>query len=104
MIIKIILIFQIISNFLKYEDGKLAGFQNEGLIHVFNKNEHAIEQEYFKVFEKRKNILLMGDTIGDALMVDGMLNTCAVLKIGFLYDNVSIHVIIHIFIFKKYEK
>ncbi|XP_061931672.1 7-methylguanosine phosphate-specific 5'-nucleotidase isoform X2 [Apis cerana] len=80
---------KIISNFLKYEDGKLAGFQNEGLIHVFNKNEHAIEQEYFKVFEKRKNILLMGDTIGDASMVDGMLNTCAVLKIGFLYDNVE---------------
>lgn len=44
----------------------------------------------------------MGDTIGDALMVDGMLNTCAVLKIGFLYDNVSIHVVIYIFIFKKY--
>ncbi|XP_043802731.1 7-methylguanosine phosphate-specific 5'-nucleotidase isoform X1 [Apis laboriosa] len=80
---------KIISNFLKYEDGKLAGFQNKGLIHVFNKNEHAIEQEYFKVFEKRKNILLMGDTIGDASMVDGMLNTCAVLKIGFLYDNVE---------------
>lgn len=32
----------------------------------------------------------MGDTIGDASMVDGMMNTCAVLKIGFLYDNVSI--------------
>ncbi|KOX75972.1 hypothetical protein WN51_12402 [Melipona quadrifasciata] len=31
----------------------------------------------------------MGDTIGDASMVDGMMNdTCAVLKIGFLYDNV----------------
>lgn len=32
----------------------------------------------------------MGDNIGDASMVDGMMNTCAVLKIGFLYDNVSI--------------
>ncbi|KOX75971.1 Cytosolic 5'-nucleotidase 3, partial [Melipona quadrifasciata] len=45
---------KIISNFLKYEDGKLAGFQNERLIHVFNKNEHAIEQDYFKFLEGRK--------------------------------------------------
>lgn len=44
----------------------------------------------------------MGDTIGDASMVDGMLNTCAVLKIGFLYDNVGIHIVIYIFIFEKY--
>ncbi|XP_068982365.1 7-methylguanosine phosphate-specific 5'-nucleotidase [Bombus flavifrons] len=80
---------KIISNFLKYKDGKLAGFQNERLIHVFNKNEHAIEQDYFKVLEGRKNVFLMGDTIGDASMVDGMVNTRAVLKIGFLYDNIE---------------
>ncbi|XP_043582860.1 7-methylguanosine phosphate-specific 5'-nucleotidase [Bombus pyrosoma] len=80
---------KIISNFLKYKDGKLAGFRNERLIHVFNKNEHAIEQDYFKVLEGRKNVFLMGDTIGDASMVDGMVNTCAVLKIGFLYDNIE---------------
>ncbi|CAL7950881.1 unnamed protein product [Xylocopa violacea] len=80
---------KVISNFLKYKDGKLEGFQNKQLIHVFNKNEHAIEQDYFKVLEGRKNVLLMGDTIGDASMVDGMVDTCAVLKIGFLYDNVE---------------
>ncbi|KAK9297978.1 hypothetical protein QLX08_008502 [Tetragonisca angustula] len=80
---------KIISNFLKYEDGKLAGFQNERLIHVFNKNKHAVEQDYFKFLEGRKNVLLMGDNIGDASMVDGMMNTCAVLKIGFLYDNIE---------------
>ncbi|XP_017891361.1 7-methylguanosine phosphate-specific 5'-nucleotidase isoform X3 [Ceratina calcarata] len=80
---------KIISNFLKYKDGKLEGFQNERLIHVFNKNEYALEQDYFKVLERRKNVLLMGDTTGDASMVDGMVNANAVLKIGFLYDNVE---------------
>ncbi|XP_076638231.1 cytosolic 5'-nucleotidase IIIB [Colletes latitarsis] len=78
---------KVISNFLKYEDGKLAGFKNEKLIHVFNKNEYAIEQEHLNVLEGRKNVLLMGDTIGDASMVDGMGEINAVLKIGFLYDN-----------------
>ncbi|XP_015433371.1 PREDICTED: 7-methylguanosine phosphate-specific 5'-nucleotidase isoform X2 [Dufourea novaeangliae] len=80
---------KLISNFLKHRDGKITGFENDRLIHVFNKNEHAIEQEYFKVLDGRKNVLLMGDTIGDALMVDGMTDTCAVLKIGFLYDHVD---------------
>lgn len=79
-----------ISNFLKYKDGKLEGFKNERLIHVYNKNEHAVEQDYFKILEKRKNVLLLGDTTGDASMVDGMVDTNAVLKIGFLYDNVSV--------------
>ncbi|OAD58149.1 Cytosolic 5'-nucleotidase 3 [Eufriesea mexicana] len=31
----------------------------------------------------------MGDTIGDASMADGIENTRAVLKIGFLYENVE---------------
>ncbi|KAK2581436.1 hypothetical protein KPH14_005111 [Odynerus spinipes] len=78
---------KIISNFLKYNGNKIDGFKNQKLIHVFNKNEHAFEQEYFKVIEGRQHVLLMGDTTGDASMVDGMDDTVAVLKIGFLYDK-----------------
>ncbi|XP_078036296.1 cytosolic 5'-nucleotidase IIIB [Augochlora pura] len=80
---------KVISNFLKYKDGKIVGFRNKRLIHVFNKNEHAIEQEYFKILERRRNVLLMGDSLGDASMVDGMKDVGAVLKIGFLYDHVE---------------
>lgn len=80
---------KIISNFLKYNGNKIDGFKNKKLIHVFNKNEHALGQEYFKVIESRQHVLLMGDTTGDASMVDGMENTVAVLKIGFLYDKVE---------------
>ncbi|XP_047371177.1 7-methylguanosine phosphate-specific 5'-nucleotidase isoform X1 [Vespa velutina] len=78
---------KIISNFLKYNGNKIDGFKNKKLIHVFNKNEHALEQEYFKVIEGRRHVLLMGDTTGDASMVNGMDDTIAVLKIGFLYDK-----------------
>ncbi|XP_076166650.1 cytosolic 5'-nucleotidase IIIB isoform X2 [Ptiloglossa arizonensis] len=78
---------KVISNFLKYEDGKLAGFKNKTLLHVLNKNEHVIEQEYLKVLEGRKNVVLMGDHTGDASMVDGIVDAHAVLKIGFLYDH-----------------
>ncbi|KAI4492784.1 hypothetical protein M0804_002575 [Polistes exclamans] len=78
---------KIISNFLKYNGNQIDGFKNKKLIHVFNKNEHALEQDYFKVIEGRRHVLLMGDNTGDANMVDGMDDTVAVLKIGFLYDK-----------------
>ncbi|XP_003705181.1 cytosolic 5'-nucleotidase IIIB isoform X1 [Megachile rotundata] len=80
---------KVISNFLKYKDGKLTGFKNKKLIHVFNKNEHTVEQEYFKFLEGRRNVFLMGDTTGDASMVDGIEDLGAVLKVGFLYDNIE---------------
>nr|XP_034177925.1 7-methylguanosine phosphate-specific 5'-nucleotidase [Osmia lignaria] len=80
---------KVISNFLKYKDGKIVGFENERLIHVFNKNEHTIEQEYLKVLEGRRNVFLMGDTTGDASMVDGMGDIGAVIKVGFLYDHIE---------------
>lgn len=40
---------------------------------------------------KRHNVILMGDNLGDAEMADGVPNTDAVLKIGFLYGLVSLH-------------
>ena len=81
----------IISNFLKFNGNMLNGFKNSHqMIHVFNKNEHAIENEYFKILQGRTNVILMGDTIGDATMADGVKNTETILRIGFLYDNVSI--------------
>jgi len=81
---------KVISNFLKYNGNQLDGFKNDLLIHVYNKNECALAKDYLKILQKRKNVILMGDTIGDASMVEGIEDTKAVLKIGFLYEHVSI--------------
>ncbi|XP_011693801.1 PREDICTED: 7-methylguanosine phosphate-specific 5'-nucleotidase [Wasmannia auropunctata] len=80
---------RVISNFLKYNGNQLDGFKNDVLIHAYNKNECALEKDYLKLLQKRQNVLLMGDTIGDANMVKGIENTKAVLKIGFLYEHVE---------------
>lgn len=83
---------KVISNFLKYNGNQLDGFKNDVLIHVYNKNECALAKDYLKILQKRQNVLLMGDTIGDANMVEGIEDTKAVLKIGFLYEHVSISI------------
>lgn len=80
---------KIISNFLKYNGNKLDGFNNDVLIHAYNKNECALAKDHLTVLGKRKNVLLMGDTTGDADMVDEIEDTKTVLKIGFLYEHVE---------------
>lgn len=80
---------KVISNFLKYNGNKLAGFKGEKFIHVYNKNRCEL-RNYED--QERKNILLMGDTIGDAEMIQQIEHTKTVLKIGFLYDHVSIFI------------
>lgn len=80
----------VISNFLKFNGNMLEGFKNSHrMIHVFNKNEHAVENEYFRILQGRTNVVLMGDSIGDARMADDVKDTETILRIGFLYDHVS---------------
>lgn len=67
----------------------MKGFGEE-LIHTFNKNEifpHHLD--YFLEHGHRKNVLLMGDMIGDLRMADGMRTKENVLTIGFLNSNVT---------------
>lgn len=78
------------SNFLQWKDGIVQGFDTENMIHVFNKNETALEgTDYNKLVHDRTSIIVMGDSLGDAGMADGSPATSNVLKIGFLYENVS---------------
>lgn len=85
-----LLLFKVVSNFLQYGDNEqIIGFQDK-TIDVFSKNEYALEgTEYYKLIENRDNVILLGDSIGDAGMADGMPHCNAVLKIGFLYDHVN---------------
>ncbi|XP_058797498.1 7-methylguanosine phosphate-specific 5'-nucleotidase-like [Phymastichus coffea] len=81
---------KIISNFLQFEGNKLMGLKNhENVIHTFNKNVHSNDHEYFKFVQARKNIILLGDSIADTTMADGIENIENLLKIGFLYNNIE---------------
>lgn len=41
----------VISNFLNYDGNQINGFKGN-IIHIFNKNEHAVENtSYFQVFK-----------------------------------------------------
>jgi len=70
------------------EDGTIVSVVAP-IIHVLNKNEHAAERsEWFKdVANHRKNGVRIGDSLGDADMVDAVDDT--VIRIGFLNGHVN---------------
>lgn len=77
----------IISNSYKWDKDGNAIAVKEPIIHVMNKGEAAIKN--YPVFEKikdRKNVLLLGDSVGDVEMIKS-LDCDNLIKIGFLNDN-----------------
>ncbi|NP_001088032.1 5'-nucleotidase, cytosolic IIIA [Xenopus laevis] len=81
---------KVISNFMEFdENGIITGFKGE-LIHVYNKHDGALKNtEYFGHLKDNSNIILLGDSLGDLAMADGVPNVENVLKIGFLNDKVE---------------
>ncbi|KAJ3205646.1 5'-nucleotidase, cytosolic III [Clydaea vesicula] len=79
----------IVSNMMIFDEkGICVGF-NEPLVHVFNKNEANIRNtEYFKEIEAKKNVILLGDSLGDPHMSAG-LDHDTVFKIGYLNHDVN---------------
>ncbi|KAI2582974.1 NT5C3B isoform 1 [Pan troglodytes] len=80
----------IVSNYMDFnEDGFLQGFKGQ-LIHTYNKNSSACENSgYFQQLEGKTNVILLGDSIGDLTMADGVPGVQNILKIGFLNDKVE---------------
>ncbi|XP_055838229.1 7-methylguanosine phosphate-specific 5'-nucleotidase [Episyrphus balteatus] len=80
---------KVISNFLQYKGDMVNGFQ-EPMIHTYNKNETALEgTEYYDLVHSRDHIIVMGDSIGDAGMANGVPSSSQIIKIGFLFDHVE---------------
>ncbi|OQV22383.1 7-methylguanosine phosphate-specific 5'-nucleotidase [Hypsibius exemplaris] len=82
----------IVANYLKFDEkGALKGFAKE-LIHTFNKHEvfSHHQTDYFIKHEGRRNVLLMGDMMGDLRMADEMKTKENVLTIGFLNSKVEV--------------
>ncbi|XP_036889218.1 7-methylguanosine phosphate-specific 5'-nucleotidase isoform X4 [Sturnira hondurensis] len=81
---------RIVSNYMDFdEDGFLQGFKGQ-LIHTYNKNSSVCENSsYFQQLQGKTNILLLGDSMGDLTMADGVPGVENILKIGFLNDKVE---------------
>lgn len=79
---------KVVSNFLQYKDDDVLDGLGDRLIHTFNKNETALEgTEYYDLVHDRDHVIVMGDSLGDAKMANGMPCQSHVLKIGFLFDH-----------------
>ncbi|XP_060072171.1 7-methylguanosine phosphate-specific 5'-nucleotidase A-like [Ylistrum balloti] len=92
---------KVVSNYMAFDEyDRMVGFQGD-MIHVYNKCENAIhDSDYFPRLEKRSNILLLGDGIGDLNMADGVTNVTNKLTIGFL--NVKIEESLELYM-SKYD-
>jgi HAD superfamily hydrolase (TIGR01544 family) len=77
----------IISNTYKWDEKGNAVGVKEPIIHVMNKDETTIQDfPVFEAIKDRKNVLLLGDTLDDVGMVQG-LDYKNLIKIGFLNEN-----------------
>lgn len=79
----------IVSNMMVFnEQEEIVAFKDP-LIHVFNKSEFQLETSpYHKLIEERTNVILMGDSLGDLQMSQGVKHDLC-LNIGFLNHDVS---------------
>ncbi|XP_072298975.1 cytosolic 5'-nucleotidase 3-like [Eucyclogobius newberryi] len=80
----------VFSNYMDFDElGVLQGFKGE-LIHIYNKREGALlNTGHFRELRARPNVLLLGDSLGDLTMADGVQDMETILKIGFLNDKVE---------------
>ncbi|MBS3092824.1 hypothetical protein J4466_05395 [Candidatus Pacearchaeota archaeon] len=79
----------IIANILSYD--KQGNFKEvEHIVHVFNKDETVLEEfpHVFKEIKTRRNVFLLGDSLGDLGMIEGF-NYENIIKVGFLNENID---------------
>lgn len=80
---------KVVSNFLQFKDGLVNGLQDD-MIHTYNKNETVLKgSEYYELVHDRDHVIVLGDSLGDAGMADGVPKTSHILKIGFLFDHIE---------------
>jgi len=80
-------IILVANDFIWGADGKAVGIK-EPIIHSFNKDETMLAKiGVEEKWSKRSNVMLLGDSLGDAHM-DAGLAAAAVLKIAFVNDKI----------------
>lgn len=79
-------IFIASNKFIWDESGKVKGVE-EPIIHTFNKDYSSVKKfPFYKNIKDRKNVILLGDGLGDADMIKGF-EYDNILKIGFLNED-----------------
>lgn len=80
----------IITNLYKWDENGNAIDIKKPIINVFNKDETILAEipEIYKEIEDRKNVLLLGDSLGDLGMIEGF-EYKNLLKIGFLNEEIE---------------
>ncbi|NWV00273.1 5NT3B nucleotidase, partial [Upupa epops] len=80
----------VVANYMDFDaNGVLQRFKGP-LIHTYNKNNSVLQgTEYFQQLSSRTSIILLGDSMGDLTMADGVPSVESILKIGFLNDKVE---------------
>jgi len=77
---------KVVSNFCQYnEEGLIVGLKPP-MIHMYNKSESSIHDPEL---EARHNIVLLGDSLGDLHMAEGVKNVNVVFSIGFLNKKIE---------------
>ncbi|KAA0710756.1 7-methylguanosine phosphate-specific 5'-nucleotidase [Triplophysa tibetana] len=81
---------KVVSNYMDFdESGVLRAFKGQ-LIHIYNKREGALlNTQHFQELHSRSNVLLLGDSLGDLNMSDGVSDLQNILTIGYLNDKVD---------------
>ena len=76
-----------IGNTLEFDkEGKFIGVKDNKIIHSFNKNEAELASlSIYQELIKRKNVILLGDSLGDIKMIEGFPYN-NLIKIGFYND------------------
>lgn len=79
-----------ITNQLNWSDDGRALSIKEPVIHSLNKDEITIKNfpDIYQQVSKRKNVILLGDSLGDVHMIDGF-DYDHLIKIGFLNYNIE---------------
>ena len=77
---------KVVSNFCKYNDEGLIVGLKEPMIHMYNKSESSVHDPEL---EARHNVVLLGDSLGDLHMADGVQKLNVVLSIGFLNKKIE---------------
>lgn len=81
----------VVSNQIVWgEDGTIAGWEGD-LIHMFNKNEsHLRGSALYPELLRRRNVLLVGDSLGDVSMADGLPHD-NILRIGIVNGDPAVY-------------